>query len=96
MKRGIVAVLLVVACLAGMVGGCEFISVTGSGMLETIEIDLSGFTSVNIGHAFQATITRSDTHFVSITIDDNLLEYLNVKTSGSSPLDKHGDVHVDY
>ncbi len=66
MNRAMVAVLLVVACLAGMVSGCELVSVTGSGTLETIEMDLSGFTSVNISHAFQATIVRSDTHFASV------------------------------
>ena len=32
----------------------------------------------------EAGITRSDTHFVNVTVDDNLAEYLNVRTSGST------------
>ena len=84
MKRGIMVILLVTACLVGTVSGCQLISVTGSGTLETIEMDLSGFTSVTISHAFRVSISKSDSHFVSITTDDNLFDYIDVKKSGST------------
>jgi len=84
MRRATATVLLVAAFLVVALGGCQLISVTGSGTLETLEMDLSGFSSVNISHAFQVTVTRSDVHFVSVTVDDNLVEYIDVRTSGST------------
>ncbi len=59
-------------------------AVAGSGNLETQELDYSGFTKVNVGYAFQVEITRADSFSVSITLDDNLFQYLEVEKSGST------------
>jgi hypothetical protein len=60
--------------------------VTGSGHLEAKEFNLSGFTSIAVAHAFQVDITRADSFFVSITLDDNLFEHLNIKKMGDDLL----------
>jgi hypothetical protein len=47
-------------------------------------MELSGFSTVIVSHAFEVEIAEADSYSVSITVDDNLFEYLNVKTSGST------------
>jgi hypothetical protein len=58
--------------------------VVGSGNLEAKEFDFSGLTRVAVAHAFQVDITRADSFFVSITLDDNLFEYLDIKKIGDT------------
>lgn len=58
--------------------------VSGSGNLETREMDYSDFTRINVGDAFQVEITRADDYFVSITLDDNLFEYLDIEKRGDT------------
>jgi hypothetical protein len=57
--------------------------VTGSGNLVTLDRSFSDFTVVDAGWGFEVTITKSDRYDVSITIDDNLVDYLQVSKSGS-------------
>ncbi len=78
--------LLTLALIAGVlpaVTGCGSL-VAGSGDLETRELDYSGFTKVDVAYAFQIEITRADSFSVSITLDDNLFQYLEVRKSGST------------
>ena len=56
----------------------------GSGTLETREMDFTGFTKVKAGYACQIDLTRATSHFVSITLDDNLFEYLDTKIIGDT------------
>jgi hypothetical protein len=50
----------------------------GSGNLETREMDLSGFTRLDVSHAFRVYLTQSDTFRVIITADDNVWDSLEV------------------
>ncbi|MFA5450536.1 MAG: DUF2807 domain-containing protein [Dehalococcoidales bacterium] len=52
--------------------------VHGSGILKTETYDLSDFEEVQIGGAFGYQISYSDSHSVSITVDDNLFEYVDI------------------
>jgi len=62
-------------------------AVTGSGVLETREIDFSDFESIVVGSAFEAEITMADSYLVSITMDDNLFGHLQA--------DQHADtLHI--
>jgi hypothetical protein len=60
------------------------INVRGSGNLVTREMDLSGFTRLVISHAFVADVTQSDTYRVEITVDDNLVDHLDVSKRGDT------------
>jgi len=79
----LIAVLMVIvlslACLIACMG-----VVRGSGKLETKEYDYSGFTSVEIGYAFEVEVIQSDSFNVEITADDNLFEYIQVDKRGDT------------
>ncbi len=78
--------LLVTASLLAVSTGCRGINqvIVGSGNLITQEMDFTDFTRLEIGHVFQAKVTRSDSFFISITVDDNLLQYVVVRKSGNT------------
>jgi hypothetical protein len=76
----IVAVLVVAVLLTGCLLGV----VTGSGNLVTREMDLSGFTRVAAGSAFEVEIIQADSYNVSITADDNLFDYIRVDKDGDT------------
>lgn len=79
----LLAGVLVIAMLAG----CTFNTanvVTGSGRTTTKDYDFSGFTKVDIGSAFESAITRGDGYKTSVTIDDNLVDYLDVRQDGDT------------
>lgn len=58
-------------------------AVTGSGLLETQEMDYSDFNNIAVGSAFEIYVARSNSYSVSITMDDNLFEHLQI--------DQHAD-----
>ena len=58
--------------------------ISGSGSLETREMDYDDFTKIEVGYAFKVDITRSDSFSVSITLDDNLFEYLVTQHVGDT------------
>ena len=59
-------------------------AVTGSQNMATWEYDFADFTSVNVSSAFTVDITRSDSYRVSITANENLLDYLDVRQVGKT------------
>jgi len=81
-----VVTLLVTASLLAVFTGCrgDTQAIIGSGNLITQEMDSTDFTKLEIGHVFQAKVTRADSFFISITADDNLLEYVVVRKSGNT------------
>ncbi len=82
-KAKIIVVALLVALLSSeLLAGCFGGGITGSGKLETREMDYGDFTKLNVGYAFEVEITRADSFFVSITLDDNLFEYLDIAKRG--------------
>ncbi len=83
MKKAIVAVLTVVLLTSGLLAGCGGV-LKGSGNLETQTFDFTGFTSVDVGHAFEVEIIQSDSYSVTITADDNLFKYIQVSKEGET------------
>jgi hypothetical protein len=63
----------------GVLLGCEDNAINGSGNLVIVEKDYQDFTGVDLAHAVEASIIRSDSFSVVITVDDNIEEYINVK-----------------
>ncbi len=54
------------------------------GGIVTREMDFSGFTNVEVSHAFKVEITRSDSYRVSITASARLFDYIDVAKSGNT------------
>jgi len=79
--------LLVLATVIVLLAGCSIpftTQVTGSGPAVTKDFDLAGFTAVAAGSAFQVEITRADTHSIAVTVNENLVERLDVSVSGDT------------
>jgi len=83
MARYLLALALVATVLV-TITGCIGPRVTGSGNLETREMDYSDFTRLDVSSLFQVTVTRADSFSVSLTLDDNLYDYLIIRKSGST------------
>jgi hypothetical protein len=86
---GIVAFLTIpltgcVVCPAGfpLLGPAPV--VTGSQEMATWEYDFADFTRVSVSSAFTVDITRSDSYRVSITANENLLDYLYLRQVGET------------
>jgi len=79
----LLALTLIVTVLA-TITGCIGPRVTGSGNLETRTMDYSDFTRLDVGSLFQVTVTRADSFSVSLTLDDNLYDYVIIRRSGST------------
>ena len=85
-------VLLSMALGSSLLVGCSLVpdvgeilsqvSVTGSGVVVTKGLDLSGFDQVEVSGAFVADVTRGDTYSVVVRVDENLEEHLRVQAAG--------------
>jgi len=98
MNRIVIAAIIVMLAITGLLLGCDELTketITGSGNLETTEFELSGFSKLDVSHSFEVAVTRSDSYSVSITVDDNLLDYLDIKRSGDT-LIIHLDIGYNY
>lgn len=78
------AIIVTVSMVAVLLSGCLLGVVTGSGNLVTREMDLSGFTRVAAGSAFEVEIIQGDSYNVIITADDNLFDYIRVDKDGDT------------
>jgi hypothetical protein len=71
-----------------LLAGCSNFSmgnaVTGSGHTVAKPFDLAGFSKLSAGSAFQVNVTQGASYSVVVTIDDNLVEYLDVTKSGDT------------
>ena len=70
-----------------LLAGCAIpfgIQVAPSGSVVTKDYDLGNFSAVAAGSAFQVEITRSDKYSVSVTVNENLVERLDVGVSGNT------------
>lgn len=80
-RSGFAFMVLTVALLPGCHVNQWNSSVTGSGRLVTNTLELADFTKVAAGSAFQVTITHGDQYRVVATVDDNLVEHLDITRS---------------
>ena len=62
--------------------GCAVI--TGSGDVVTREFNYDDFNRIEVGYAFTAEISQSDSYLIKISMDDNLFEYLEIGKSGDT------------
>jgi Putative auto-transporter adhesin, head GIN domain len=80
----LVATALFLRPLIPVTGPGPGAEVAGSGRVVTKELQFTDFTTVHIGSAFQARITHSSSYRVSVTMDDNLFDYLQVSKEGGA------------
>jgi hypothetical protein len=69
--------------LAVLLTGCVPVLV-GSPDLETREFDFAGFTHIEVGSAFEVEVSRSDSFVVSITLNENLFDRLDISQRGKT------------
>ena len=73
--------LLLTGCIRIVPGGDDILA---SPELVTREFDFADFTDMEVGYAFVVEVTRSDTYRVTITLNENLFDYLDVSRSGKT------------
>ncbi len=70
-----------------LLAGCSVpfsTQMSASGPPVTKDYDLAHFTAVAAGSAFQVEITRSEEYSVTVTVNENLVERLDVGVSGDT------------
>jgi hypothetical protein len=74
-KRSATALLV----FAALVSGCG--ATVGSGTLVSEEHELEPFDRLVVSHAFEVQVSFGDTPGITITVDDNLIDRVNVRVS---------------
>ncbi len=59
-------------------------TITGSGKSATRSFNLTDFTQVDVGNAFQVDVSRDDAFGIAVTADDNLFDYIRVVKDGNA------------
>lgn len=77
-RAGLLFLIIAALSIPASLAGCDVELVTGSGQDVTWEMDYSDFNKIKVSHAFEIEITRADTFFVEITVDETLNEYLKI------------------
>ena len=96
MKRNSILVIIFLATLLTIpLNSCIFIpggfptigprpEVTGSLNTATWEYEFADFTNIEVSSAFTVYVSKSNSYSVSITANENLLDYLNVYQRGDT------------
>jgi hypothetical protein len=74
--------LFLVAGLSLIAVACGFVS--GSGNVISRDLDLSGFTRVEIQDSFEVSVTEAPDFGVTIRLDDNIEQYLQAEVDGDT------------
>jgi len=87
MKKAIIIIVIVAAvaviCTLLIVRGWPG-GLIGSGNLETEEHAFTNFTEVEISTAFEFEIQQSSSYNISVTADDNVMDYVQVSKDGQT------------
>lgn len=84
LKRSLACLIIATMLLAGCVNLPPFTTVIGSGKPVTQTFDFSDFDSLVVSSAFQAEVVSADAYSVEVTVDDNLVERLQVEQRGQT------------
>ena len=85
MRRYGILVLVAMLALLNLSIGCAFLGViTGSGHLTTRSFDFTDFSRISAGYAFELEVTQATAYSISVTLDDNLSDYLRVDKKGDT------------
>ncbi len=85
MKRiSLIILLCTLAILIALPVGCIRVNIgDDSGVMLTKEYDLTGFSGIEAGHAFKVDVKQSDSYSVTITINENIADRLDVSVDGN-------------
>jgi len=78
----VVLLMIIVVYAFKMAGGYKWVK--GSGHLISVKEDVDVFNSLEVRHGFQVEIIKADHHEVTIEMDDNLVEYLEIYTENNT------------
>jgi hypothetical protein len=86
MKRLLFTLLLIMVMLSiPLATSCVRVDMTEkAGPITSHIYSFTDFTGIEVGHAFEVTITQSDNYSVNITAGENVFEHLNVYKNGST------------
>lgn len=86
MKKIIFTLLLIsLILLIPILAGCVVVSLSEkAGPITTQYYDYTDFTGIDVGHAFEVTVTQSDNYSISITAGENAFEHLDIHKDGST------------
>lgn len=84
LPRNLTLLFIAVLVLAGCSAGLPVTSIVGSGRPATQTFDFSSFDNLEISNAFQVEITESDSYLVEVTVDDNLVDQLQIEQQGAT------------
>jgi len=86
MKKIIITLILVLITLSVTVlAGCVRVDLKEkAGPITTRQYSLTDFTGIEVGYAFEVTITPSDNYSIAITAGENAFEHIDVYKDGST------------
>jgi hypothetical protein len=79
-KKSIISLLIIGILLVG----CAQVTVTGSGNIITQEEAITGFDQVSVQQSFDVSISQGEEYKVVISVDDNVVQYLDVRKDGNT------------
>ncbi len=91
---GITALLGCASCSFNIGCGLCTPDIHGSGVLVTKTYDYRDFTALYVGSVFRVEVVRDDNWGVEVTVDDNLVQYLQVERRGAAVQIGLGNVGV--
>ena len=59
-------------------------TITGSGDIVTRSFDYQGFSAIDASHGFSLEVTEGNTYSIVLSVDDNVVDRLNVKKDGDT------------
>ncbi len=84
-------IIIVIALFAVLLVGCRITTgdlgisgIKGSGKFATRDYSLNGFRSIDACCGFRVTVTGGDSFKVSVTTDDNVLDYILAQKEGDT------------
>jgi hypothetical protein len=82
----IIVIAVIAAVVAAVLISLRFwpVALVGSGNLETKEYAFTDFTEVDIGWTFEFEVRQSSSYTISITADDNVMDYVEVSKKGQA------------
>ncbi len=83
LARFLVLVLAALVILAACQARLPVVGIVGSGRAATQTFDFSDFDKVELSDTFEAEIAASDSYMVEVTVDDNLVDHLQVEQQGN-------------
>ncbi|MBN1693536.1 MAG: DUF2807 domain-containing protein [Dehalococcoidales bacterium] len=86
MKKMIFTLVLISLILSvPVLAGCVRVSLSEkAGPITTRYYNYTDFTGIDVGHAFEVTVTQSDNYSISITAGENAFEHIDVNKDGST------------